>query len=959
MRFIINPPADDKYEALKEVCSSRKYFSATTMQIPSLVFCYLLSICVIKCSRVTLVNNGYQDIVFAINPSIQYNDKLIESIQEMVTEASKYLYQATKHQLYFSDVKILVPASWALNSSLVQNQNRTHESYEKADVIIAEPYLKHKDAPYTLQYGGCGEMGRYIHFTPKFILNDKMTSVYGPKGRVFVHEWAHLRWGLFDECNDAVPFYISDSETTEATRCSLSIRGKTAECKGSVCSSCTTDESTGLPNKECQFFPEKNQMSSSSIMYLQGLPNVDKFSDIKTHNPEAPNMQNRMCNYRSTWDVISRSEDFTYISSAHIDSVQPTFTLLQAKDRVLCLVLDTSGSMETANRTRRLQQAAEIFLLQITETGSCAGIVTFSSNARIQTRLKRIDNDKVREDLVKLLPTSADGGTNICAGILAGFEVLRGDDRATMGDEIILLTDGIDYNIRSCFPEVRRSGAVIHTIAFGPDAAEELEELSSMTGGLQFAATDNLTVNGLIDSFTGLTSGSGDSSQQSFQLESSGTSIESNRWLNGTVVIDKTIGNDTIFVANWESVNPTMSVRDPNGNIYNNVYFKIDQSAKSARLKINGTAQRGTWFYSILNTGGKQVITIIVTSRAADAQLPPIKVNGYINKKDSTSPMISYVEVSHGFLPVLNAIVTAIIERPIDPPIQLKLSDDGLGADIVKNDGIYSKYFIDFRGKGNYGEGRYSVKVRVLGIKGTTSVTDRRGGQTLCLPEYVENGNIEVNPFQSNISEEDLHDELGEFTRVQAGGLISLKSATCPINFPPSTITDLQATIVKNKITLEWTAPGGDYDKGSASRYEMRMSDKLLQLRDYFGRARLINMNAIFPQPYGSKETMTIYSEDPNMQNGAVIYFAVYAYDESNLSSKMSNIARASFFEPLSKSESCICAKQKIWFPILIAVIVCLTVGIIVYIVRRKNNKWAPGSVQCNKCIVYNELPAI
>ncbi|XP_078264020.1 calcium-activated chloride channel regulator 1-like [Rhinoraja longicauda] len=898
----------------------------------------LLNVCVLNCSRLTLVNNGYRNIVIAINPNIQYNNKLIENIKEMMTEASNYLSQATRHQLYYSDVKIVLPATWALSSNVVQRPST--ESYEKASVIIAEPYLKQGDTPYTLQYGGCGEKGRYIHFTPNFILNDKMTSIYCPKGRVFVHEWAHLRWGVFDEYNDAVPFYISDSETTEATRCSLSIRGKTAECKGSVCSSCTTDESTGLPTKECQFFPEKNQMSSSSIMYLQGLPNVDKFCDNKTHNPEAPNMQNRMCNYRSTWDVISRSEDFRNISSPHTGSVEPTFTLLQAKDRVLCLVLDTSGSMGTENRISRLQQAAEIFLLQIAETGSYAGIVTFNSGASIETRLKRIDNDKVREDLVKLLPTSAGGGTNICVGIRAGFEVLRGDDRATMGDEIILLTDGIDPGIGSCFSEVEQSGAVIHTIAFGPSAAEELEELSSMTGGLQFAATDNLNVNGLIDSFTGLISGSGDSSQQSIQLESSGTSIESNRWLNGTVVIDKTIGNDTFFVANWESVFPAMSVRDPNGNIYNNAYFKIDQSAKSARLKINGTAQRGTWFYSILNTGGKQVITIIVTSRAADAQLPPIKVNGYINRKDSTSPMISYVEVSHGFLPVLNAIVTAIIERPNDPPIQLKLSDDGLGADIVKNDGIYSKYFIDFRGKG-----RYSVKVRVLGIEGTTSVTDRRGGQTLCLPGYVENGNIEVNPFQSDISEEDLHDELGDFTRVQAGGSISLPSVSPPINFPPSTITDLQATIVKNKITLEWTAPGGDYDKGSASRYEMRMSDKLLQLRDYFGRARLINMNAIFPQPYGSKETVTIYSEDPNMQNGAVIYFAMYAYDKSNLSSKVSNIARASFFEPLSKSESWICAKQKIWFPILIAVIVCLTVGIIVYIVHRENNKWAPESV--------------
>ncbi|XP_078264216.1 calcium-activated chloride channel regulator 1-like [Rhinoraja longicauda] len=900
------------------------------MQIASLVFCYLLSICVIKCSRVTLVNNGYQDIVFAINPSIQYNDKLIESIQEMVTEASNYLYQATKYQLYFSDVKILLPASWALNSSLVQS--RTHESYEKADVIIAEPYLKHKDAPYTLQYGGCGEMGRYIHFTPKFILNDKMTSVYGPKGRVLVHEWARFRWGVFNEHNDLIPFYKSSNRTTEATRCSLSIRGMTAECKGSLCSLCTIDKSTGLPNKGCQFFPEKNQMSSTSIMYLQGLPNVDKFCDNNTHNPEAPNMQNKMCNYRSTWDVISKSEDFQNISSPHNGSVKPNFTLLQAKDRVLCLVLDVSGSMSSRNRIDRLRQAAEIFLQQIAETGSQAGIVTFSTSANIQTQLKMIVSDITREELVKLLPATAGGGTSICAGIRSGFEVLRGDDNATQGDEIILLTDGIDGGISNCFQEVEESGSVIHTIALGPTAAKELEELSAMTGGLQFAATDNLDTSGLIDSFAGLVSENGDSSQQTIQLENSGTNIDNNTWLNGTVIIDKSIGNDTTFVVTWETQTPDVFVYDPNGKIYNNSDFKINQTVHTARLKINGTAQTGPWIYSILNLGGNQVITVTVTSRAADASTPPIKVTGHISRKDFTSPMIIYVEVSYGFLPVLYANVTAIIERPSGPPVRLQLSDDGLGADIVRNDGIYTKYFLSFNGRG-----RYSVKVRVQGSEGATRITFRTEGQTMPIPGYAENGTIEVIPQQPLVNKTDLDGISEDFNRVQAGGTISIPSGASTIDFQPCKITDLQATIVQNKIELEWSAPGGDYDQGSASRYEMRMSEKLLQLRDYFSKAPLVNLTGIRPQPYGSREVVRYTLENQYMQNGATIYFAVCAYDETNQSSEVSNIARVSFLAPIMEpivkpNDNYI--PQKAWIAAVVIGVVCLVVGPIICIVH-------------------------
>lgn len=39
-----------------------------------------------------------------------------------------------------------------------------------------------------------------------------------PTGRRFVHEWAHLRWGVFDEYNDNEPYYSAKSKKIEATR---------------------------------------------------------------------------------------------------------------------------------------------------------------------------------------------------------------------------------------------------------------------------------------------------------------------------------------------------------------------------------------------------------------------------------------------------------------------------------------------------------------------------------------------------------------------------------------------------------------------------------------------------------------------------------------------------------------------------------------------------------------------
>lgn len=72
-----------------------------------------------------------------------------------------------------------------------------------------------------------------------------------------------------------------------------------------------------------------------------------EFCNASTHNQEAPNMQNQMCSLRSVWDVITDSDDF--VNSLPMNGMElpppPTFSLVQAGDRVVCLVLDVSSKM--------------------------------------------------------------------------------------------------------------------------------------------------------------------------------------------------------------------------------------------------------------------------------------------------------------------------------------------------------------------------------------------------------------------------------------------------------------------------------------------------------------------------------------------------------------------------------------------------------------------------------------
>ncbi|XP_072854001.2 calcium-activated chloride channel regulator 4 [Pogona vitticeps] len=912
-------------------------------------------------TRVKLNNGGFEDVVIAINPGLPEDNKIIDNIKEMVTEASSYLFNASQQRFYFKTIKVVIPLTWTPKT---EYKRVTTESYENADVIVADPYLKYGDDPYTLQYGGCGEQGRYIHFTSNFLTNDSLHDVYGSRGRVFVHEWAHLRWGVFDEYNNDAPFYTTGTNKAEATRCSAAITGqyRIQTTPGST-RKCKIDHRSQLYEAGCQFIPDKVQTTPVSIMYAQSIASVTQFCDKSNHNINAANMQNKLCNYRSTWEVIMNSTDFASSSPINTPFLDPTIVLMQTRDRALCLVLDVSGSMRDNDRLLRLRQAAEIFLLQIIETGSWVGIVTFNSAATIQTGLQHIVSDAVRQTLTTYLPTSAGGGTRICAGVEKGFQVFLQKYPSTEGCEIVLLTDGEDKTISSCFTNVANSGSVIHTIALGPSAAKELEMLADMTGGLKFSATDRLDSNGLIDVFSAIPSGSGNTSQQSIQLESKGESINPNQWLDGIVSIDKTVGNDTFFVVTWSlsTYPPGIFLTDPKGRRYTQANFVIDKTnIRTARLQIPGTALAGNWVYSILNTHSTaQVISVTATTRAASASVPPVMVKSYVSKDTNSypSPIIIYAEVSQGFLPVIGANVTAAVESASGQTEELELLDDGWGADIIMYDGIYSRYFVAFKENG-----RYNIKVRIQGQNETVRRT-RRQSLSLYIPGYVENGEIKMNALRPEVSEEEIQADIEDFSRTTSGGSFAMSgvpAGNLKDVFPPCAITDLEVEPVdEGEFLLSWTAPGDDYDSGKAERYEIKMSESLLELRYNFTNATSLNTSNLIPEIAGVKQYFQYKPENVTKENDTILYFAIRAIDNSNNIGQASNIARAVLLATLPTTPSPATSDHHTTFPaetndahnglntvaiVLIivcvaAVIICAIVGITVCLLCKKKTR--------------------
>ncbi|XP_069824089.1 calcium-activated chloride channel regulator 4A-like [Dendropsophus ebraccatus] len=768
-------------------------------------------------SLVKLNNGGYEDIVIAINPNVREDLQIIENTKKMVKEATGFLFDATGKRLYIRSVKILIPKSWSAHG---YTRPRT-ETYDKADIIIADPTLMHADDPYTQQYGGCGDPGQYIHLTPNFMTDDMLISSYGPRGKVFIHEWAHLRWGVFDEYSRENPFYIAGNLRVEATRCSGDILGeyRIQKCQGTSCkvTSCNFDPITGLYEKGCVFVPDYRQIVTESLMYMQALPAVTMFCDASNHNPDAPNMQNRMCDARSTWDVIINSTDIKSTQPNPGFSIpDPSFTLLQPSERVITLVLDTSEHMSIYSRIQHLYQAAEVFLVQIIESDSYVGLVTYSDSASIRSPLVQIKGDAERQQLKRLLPTESGGGTNICAGLLAAIEVKCKYDGRADGSEILIVSAGEDdHDTPLYFPQVIDSGAIVHVIFLGSAEEPKLTTPPPLTGGLLLLAADSGGPQGLIDAFSSITANNGDITKHFIQINSSASSLQPAQCSDGTVYIDDTVGKDTFFLVTWHNAIPNITLQDPHGITYTSVQFTSDTTSKSARLYIPGTAKSGPWQNSLCNSrSAAEVLGLVVTSKASDEEVPPIVVKAHMNKdiNQYPHPMVIYTSVSQGLMPVIGAKVTATIETVSGQIVTLELLDNGAGPDIMKDDGVYSRYFTQFSANGRYG-----LKVRVKSDKKGKSRRVLPESRALYIPGFMVNGAVTMKTLRPKTAADDLH--VGEFSRTVSGGsfLVSdVPSAPQPNIYKPEKITDLEATIVDDRIVLSWTATGDDLDQGNA-----------------------------------------------------------------------------------------------------------------------------------------------
>ncbi|XP_077497419.1 calcium-activated chloride channel regulator 1-like isoform X2 [Amblyomma americanum] len=892
--------------------------------------------------RIDKATGAYEDIVVAIHPSVEPDERIVENIKALFRSASTFLQRATRGLVHFGSVTIAVPDTWPPRPGAVTT---AASLFPTADVRVAAENPQYGDTPYTLQPRGCGERGEYIHLTPRFMtdMNGSIAETYGSPAYQLVHEWAHYRYGVFDEYGDPesfrYPSLYCEFGMVRASACSENIRFTASTDSGEPCriyKGCRV-------SSRCQpkFSQSDKNPVTSSIMFMPYLKDVTEFCDNaeRKHNIFAPNKHNHLCGRKSTWEVISANEDFKQLPRADLGrAIRVKFTEVQktkgALGRVI-FALDISGSMNSQNRIGYLREAAGNFITVLIPDGLEAGIVTFSTGVDSVSPLTPMQTSVRKQYAGEVAQLTTSGMTCIGCALRKALEMFKENKQSTEGSVIILMTDGEENQsprIADVVDELIAARVVVNTIAFGTSAEQTLEDLARRTGGKPFALRDgqsNVAValeSAFLDSTTALLD---DDKRPVVVFEQSVRVVQKQEF---QIVVDADVGNETVVsVLSDDAANLNAELRYPDGkDCQDCLESGPATSGKYITFKIPGIATPGTWTLIVSHklSNREAVVHIRATSLASGATEEAVLVRAFLKKTEvaKAAEAVIYAEVTKGQKVVLHARVTATVIKPKPPyEVEVELFDDGLGADVTANDGIYSGYFTQFDGVG-----RYSVSARVVSGNDSVIVRGRKASGGLPAPHSLGPASsaapAQTEDFQGIPLDKFVYvdhdiehaepnivpsEKAPQFVRHAEGGSFRLTQDIKTSTIPPGSIQDLKvedAFVADNGthiVVLVWTCPGAHLNSGNASRIELRVSPQLEGLMKDFDSAVEITPEEgnISAASVGSRQRLqfALHEELLGADNKSSVhdfYFAARVWNEQRLHSAVSNIARVTFERP-------------------------------------------------------------
>ena len=209
-------------------------------------------------------------------------------LQILFRDSSKRLYEALDQRVFFKTVSIVVPSSWRDGKcQTIIRPPKGGTPYRSTDVIVTNIDPVHGDNPFTQQTSGCGQPGDKISLPYSFVTAwNQSWAEFGDPSKLFVKEWAKLRYGIFDEhgyIHDPMypNFYYANGQVMPTGSIDVPL--------GGIWINMMTGHTGCDPKTEpnCLFYPHDKLMHqvTCSLGNVHFLPNVTKFCDARNNLP--------------------------------------------------------------------------------------------------------------------------------------------------------------------------------------------------------------------------------------------------------------------------------------------------------------------------------------------------------------------------------------------------------------------------------------------------------------------------------------------------------------------------------------------------------------------------------------------------------------------------------------------------------------------------------------------------
>lgn len=321
------------------------------------------------------------------------------------------------------------------------------------------------------------------------------------------------------------------------------------------------------------------------------------------------------------------------------------------------------------------------------------------------------------------------------------------------------------------------------------------------------------------------------------------TSKRSSRMITGTFLLNENMGAPSSFLLYTHSSEAplitSMTLSSPSDVRYStqtHEHLSVKQLTIDAMIN-----ETGTWTYTVDRVNGNpqphfvQVMATVrpgyssaIVARAWIEQQPSRASDNYVNNQPG--PIVIYVEVKKGELPINEALVEVIITHQESTcgmtakcEQKLRITDTGSGdPDITKGDGIYTRYFYP-----NGKAGTYQFDIEV---------TDN-GNTAYSLPDHYNPElytAIEPSCCGSHIPHPSKQ-PLPSFQRILPTLTVFVNEQQLTNDIPDGVghIGDLKVESADtNKIKLSWTAP--DMGGMNVARYDVKYAFSVKDIVDNF-----------------------------------------------------------------------------------------------------------------------------